>query len=78
QDEQINDENGFQVVHRRKRAPSSTAQEEPSTNTKIPSETTPSPDIDLIPVVIHGHPVSPTSSMSTSVSENSAITSSTT
>ncbi|CAF4745414.1 unnamed protein product, partial [Rotaria socialis] len=40
QDEQINDENGFQVVHRRKRAPSSTAQEEPSTNTKIPSETT--------------------------------------
>ncbi|CAF2261620.1 unnamed protein product, partial [Rotaria magnacalcarata] len=77
QDEQINDEDGFQVVQHRKCAPSSTTQQETSSYTQITSETTPSPDIDLIPVVIHGHPVSPTGTMSTSASENSTITSST-
>ncbi|CAM4896984.1 unnamed protein product [Rotaria socialis] len=51
--EQEND--GFHVVQRRKRVPSSTTQSQviPTTNTTL------SPDIDLEPVVLHGHPILP-------------------
>ena len=53
-EEGIPDEDGFQVVHRRKRVPSSTVPE----STPPPPETlsSVSPDIDLNPVVLHGHP----------------------
>ncbi|CAF5165805.1 unnamed protein product, partial [Rotaria magnacalcarata] len=49
------DDGGFHVVQRRKRIPSSNTQARiiPTTNTIF------SPDIDLEPVVLHGHPSVP-------------------
>ncbi|CAF1628016.1 unnamed protein product, partial [Rotaria magnacalcarata] len=49
------DDDGFHLVQRRKRVPSSTTQSQviPTINTTL------SPDIDLEPVVLHGHPSVP-------------------
>lgn len=76
-DEAQDDENDFQVVHHRRRVPSSTAHDQASLSTETSRETNLSPDIDLHPVVIHGHPVASTdvltssSEMTTSVSSTS-------
>jgi hypothetical protein len=58
QDEQDKDEDGFKIVQRRNRVPSSTAHEKtppPTTTIKSPV----SPDIDLTPVVIRRQPSAP-------------------
>ncbi|CAF3497813.1 unnamed protein product [Rotaria sordida] len=80
QDEQYKDEDedDFQVAHHRKRIPSSstTVHKRTSSPTMIPSKTTHSPDIDLVPLALHGHPVSPISSSSSSISQTTTSSSS--
>ena len=49
-------EDGFQVVQRRKRVPSSTVHDKVSTTTTTTSYSNMSPHIDLEPVVLHGRP----------------------
>lgn len=72
-DEDDQDNSGFQIVQRRKRIPSSTMHENPSSSndaTKVPA----SPDIDLKPVILYGNPN--VSALSTSiVSETTGTTS---
>ncbi|CAF3976038.1 unnamed protein product, partial [Rotaria sp. Silwood2] len=70
------DEEGFHIVHRRKRIPSSTTHAKTLPSTAITTESTLSADIDLEPVIIHGHPTAPTIS-SPIVSETTNISSKT-
>ena len=56
QDEENVDEDGFQIVQHRKRGSSSTIHEKTSPTTTRATESSASPDIDLVPVVLHGHP----------------------
>ncbi len=53
---QEEDEDGFYVVQRRKRIPSSTTHEKTVSSTTVRTQLTLSPDIDLEPVILHGHP----------------------
>jgi hypothetical protein len=53
---QEEDEDGFHVVQRRKRIPSSTTQEKKLSSTILTTEPSLSPDIDLEPIILHGHP----------------------
>ncbi|CAF4879645.1 unnamed protein product, partial [Rotaria sp. Silwood2] len=54
------DGEGFNIVHRRKRIPSSTTHAKTLPSTTINMESTLSSDIDLEPVILHGHPTAPT------------------
>ncbi len=56
QDEQDTDDNDFHIVQHRKRIPSSTTHENTVPSTIIINELVRSPDIDLEPVILHGHP----------------------
>ncbi len=56
QDEQATDDNGFHIVQHRKRIPSSTTHEKTVPSTIITNEAVRSSDIDLEPVILHGHP----------------------
>ncbi|CAF5097382.1 unnamed protein product, partial [Rotaria sp. Silwood1] len=49
------DDDGFHVVHRRKRIPSSSTQTKTVPSTFVTSKLSISSDIDLEPVVLHGH-----------------------
>ncbi len=59
QDEQAKDEDGFHIVQRRKRIPSSTTHEKTVPSTIITTKPILSPDIDLEPVILHGHSDAP-------------------
>jgi hypothetical protein len=59
QDGQDIDDTDFQVVQRRKRIPSSTTHEKATSSTTITTKPTFSTDIDLEPVILHGHPSAP-------------------
>jgi hypothetical protein len=56
QDEQDNDKDSFLLLQRRKRIPSSTTHDKTVSSTIITSTSTISPDIDLQPIILHGHP----------------------
>ncbi|CAF3698084.1 unnamed protein product [Rotaria sp. Silwood1] len=58
--EEDNDDEGFHVVHRRKRTPSSTTHTKTSSSTIVTMKPPVTPDIDLEPVILHGHPFAPT------------------
>ncbi|CAF4364160.1 unnamed protein product, partial [Rotaria sp. Silwood2] len=73
---QDDDEEGFHIVHRRKRIPSSTTHAKILPSTTIVTQSTLSSDIDLEPVILHGHPTAPTTTSPT-VSETTNIPSKT-
>ena len=62
QDEHEHDDADFQIVQRRKRIPSSTVQEKHPSSSDA-NEVPASPDIDLKPVILHGNPNAPISSV---------------
>ncbi|CAF4522387.1 unnamed protein product [Rotaria sp. Silwood1] len=75
QDEQIKDENELQVVHHRKHESSTTVHERTPSPKMVTTKAIISPDIDLVPAVLQGRPVSPIST-SESVSQTTTTTAS--
>ena len=60
-EEQDQDHDGFQIVQRRKRIPSSTLHEKATSSIIETTKDPVSSDIDLTPVVLHGNPSAPSS-----------------
>ncbi|CAF4554913.1 unnamed protein product [Rotaria sp. Silwood1] len=75
QDEQIKDENELQVVHHRKHVSPTTVHERTPSPKMVTTKAIISPDIDLVPAVLQGRPVSPIST-SESVSQTTTTTAS--